>query len=485
MAARNKGARRAERDPRPQARAATPPAAAWLPHLKRMSGAKYVSLFDAINEAIAHGDLKGGERLPTQRDLAAMLGVNIATVSKAVAEAGRRGLLVTRRGGGTFVAPAHPRAPRDAEAADAVADLSINVPPMGPVRSIVEHIMGTLLRNAGADALFGYSPVGGSFHDRDVATQWLAARGVAASPEDLILTQGAYEGLFAALTALARPGEAIACEALNYSGIRRLGELCRLELVGVAVDEQGMRPDALASALRGGKVKAVVCTPVTLNPTTATQGLERRRAIIDVARRNSVPIVEDDIYGRLAGDDLPPLAAMWPQGVTYVSGLSKCVAPGLRIGYLCPPPALRSRVHDALLLLAWTAPSLHIALATELIRTGSAAECSLAQRAEASRRMALARKLLPGLFTSPIALASYHAWLNLPEPWGEREATAALRRHRILVSPAHDFVIGSRAAPAAVRIGLGGVEDVNVLERALVTIPDLLATQSTGLSSIA
>ncbi|HSV21202.1 MAG TPA: PLP-dependent aminotransferase family protein [Casimicrobiaceae bacterium] len=481
MAARNKEARRQE--PK-QVRSPARPIAAWLPRLRRTSGAKYISLFDAINEAIAHGDLKGGERLPTQRDLAAMLGVNIATVSKAIAEAGRRGLLLTRRGGGTFVAPPHHGGPRDA-APDAVVDLSINVPPMSPVRSILEQAMAGLSRNAGTDALFGYSPVGGKHQDRDVAAQWLAARGVAASPEDLILTQGAYEGLFAALTALARPGEAIACEALNYSGIRRLAELCRLDLVGVDVDEQGMRPDSLASAVRGGKIKAIVCTPVTLNPTTATQGAERRRAIVDLARRNSVPIIEDDIYGRLAGDELPPLATLWPQGVVYVSGLSKCVAPGLRVGYLCPPPALRSRVHDALLLLAWTAPSLHIALATELIRTGSAAECALAQRAEASRRMALARKLLPSLFASRIALASYHAWLNLPEPWHEREATGALRRHRILVSPAHDFVVGSRAAPAAVRIGLGGVEDANVLERALVTIPDLLATQSSGLGSIA
>jgi DNA-binding transcriptional MocR family regulator len=475
-----KGARR------PQARAAGHDApATWLTQFKSVGGAKYMSLFDAINDAIARGELKGGERLPTQRDLADILGMNIATISKAIAEAGRRGLLVTRRGGGTYVARTQQRALREAEPADAVVDLSVNVPPMSPVRQILDDTLDSLVRAGGSEVLFGYAPVGGSFQDRDAAAQWVAARGVAASPEDLILTQGAYEGLFAALTALTRPGDAVVCEGLNYSGIRRLGELCRLELRGVEVDDQGMHPDALAAMLRGGEVRAIVSTPVTLNPTTATQGLDRRRAIVDVARRHSVPIVEDDIYGRLAGDDLPPLAALWPQGVVYVSGLSKCVAPGLRVGYLCPPAQWRSRAYDALLLLAWTAPSLHIALATEMIRTGRAAQCAAAHRAEAARRTALAHKLLPDLFAPRIELASYHAWLRLPESWNEREAAAALRRHRILVSPAHDFVVAPHATPAALRIGLGGVEDVRVLERALMTIPDLLATQPAGLGSIA
>jgi DNA-binding transcriptional MocR family regulator len=482
MAKKNNARRKTTRKP---PRASQPAPEAWLPQFESGGGAKYMSLFDAINDAIASGELKGGERLPTQRDLADRLGVNIATISKAIAEAGRRGLLVTRRGGGTYVARAQQRPTREAEPADTVTDLSVNVPPMSPVQEILDDALDSLLRGGGGDLLFGYAPVGGSFQDRDVAAQWLAARGVAASPEDLILTQGAYEGLFAALTALTRPGDAVACEGLNYSGIRRLGELCRLELRGVEVDDQGMRPDALATMLRGGEVKAIVCTPVTLNPTTATQGLDRRRAIVEVAKRHSVPIVEDDIYGRLAGDDLPPLAALWPQGVMYVSGLSKCVAPGLRVGYLFPPPQLRSRAHDALLLLAWTAPSLHIALATEMIRTGRAAACAAAHRAEAVRRTALARKLLPGLFRPRIELASYHAWLQLPEPWHEREAAVTLRRHRILVSPAHDFVVAPHATPAALRISLGGVEDVHVLERSLMTLPDLLATQPTGLGSIA
>jgi DNA-binding transcriptional MocR family regulator len=461
------------------------PASEWMPDLRSVEGTKYLSLYDAITEAIDRGQLKAGERLPTQRALAAALGVNIVTISKAIAEAGRRGILVTRRGGGTYVAAPDRASGQMVGPESGTTDLSINIPPIAPVRAILDETIGVVARRHNSDTLLGYSTPGGAFHDREVASTWIATRGLDVAPDKLILTHGAYEGLFGALAALTRPGDVVACEGINYTGIRRLGELCGLKLVGVDVDERGMRADSLASILKDGKAKAIVCTPVTLNPTTATQDAERRKAIVDLAKQHSVPIVEDDIYGQLAGDRTPPMAAYWPQGVIYISGLSKCIAAGLRVGYLYVPDPFRSRARDALLRLSWTAPSFHIAISTELIRSGHAAACAAAHRTEALKRMQLARKILRELFVPKGDVAAYHGWMRVPEPWQEQDATAAFRRHGILVSPAHDFVIGARATPSAIRLGLGGVEDINVLERALVSIADLLIMRPAGLSSIA
>lgn len=455
----------------------------WKPDLSGAGRAKYRSLVESIREAIASGELADDERLPAQRAMAKLLGVNVATVTKAISEAGRLGLVVTRPGGGTRVVGAKRAASATADEMRGIVDLSINIPPVALVKPILDDIMATLAQLRHSEQLFNYAPLGGAGRDRDAGGHWISARGLKPAPERLIVTQGAHEGLFAALTAAIQPGDTVLCENLNYTGIRRLGELCRVTLVGIATDDGGMQPKALADACAKYSPKAIVCTPVTLNPTTATQNLERRQAILAIARRNSVTIIEDDIYGSIAGDDTPPLAALWPEGVIYVCGLSKCVAPGLRVGYLSAPARLMSRLRDALVLLSWTAPSLHGAVATEMINSGLAQACARLHRDEALRRMALAKGILgKGLVAGPAA--TYHAWLPLPSAWLERDAVASFQRHGILVSPAGHFVVGNRNAPAAVRISLGATADAGILERALRTIADVLDRESTGLNSV-
>ncbi len=454
-------------------------ASGWMPALRPEGRTKYLSLVEAIREAVEKGELARGARLPSQRALAEHLGVNIATVTKAIAEAGRLGLVSTRHGGGTQVVGDRPAA-ASADADDgAVVDLSINIPPVALVKPVLDDVMATLARRRRGDELFDYRAVGGGYRDRVIGGNWIAQRGLKAAPDRLLLTQGAYEGLFAALAALTEPGDVVLCEDLNYTGIRRVGDLCRIGLVGVATDAGGMRPDALEEACRKHAPKAIVCTPVTLNPTTATLDLRRRQAIVAAAKRHAVTIVEDDIYGHLAGDETPPLAALWPEGVVYACSLSKCVAPGLRAGYLAAPERLMSALRDALLLSSWTAPSLQAAVANEMIESGQALSCALAHRAEALRRMALAREVLGAALAAGPA-ATYHAWLRLPPPWQERDATTAFRRHGVLVSPAQHFVFGKQATPAAVRLSLGAVAEAATLERALRTIASVLEAPARG-----
>jgi DNA-binding transcriptional MocR family regulator len=282
---------------------------------------------------------------------------------------------------------------------------------------------------------------------------------------------------------LTRPGDVVLTEALNYSGVRRLADLCRVTLIGIPVDTEGLRANAIADACARHAPKVILTTPVTLNPTTATQDLRRRKALIAVAQRYSMMIIEDDIYGHLAGDATPPLAALWPDGVVHVTSLSKCVAPGVRVGYVAAKERLISRLLDALLSLSWTAGSLHTAVANELIGSGAARACAAAHRTEALNRLALARRILG----QPVAAgpaATYHGWLRLPAAWSERDAAAAFQRHGIIVSPAHHFVIGEQAAPAAVRLSLGAIADQASLELALGTMASVLDSREVGVSGI-
>lgn len=474
-----KSRRRTDKAAAPHARATTATRRArdaWTPQVRGIGRTKYLSLVDAIADAIADGTLGQGESLPSQRALAASLRVNLATVTKAIAEAGRRGLVRTTPGGGTQVAGVPHAAPRTRAEASGAIDLSLNIPPAVIVKGVLDGALAGLAQRRIAEVALGYAPLGGAPEDRAIGAQWIAARGFSPERARVLLVQGAHEGLFAALAATTSPGDLVACEELDYTGIRRIAEACRLKLVGVAVDGGGMRPDALQAACAGRAPKAILCTPVTLNPTTATLDLARRKAIVAIARRAGATLIEDDIYGHLAADPLPTLASLDPERVIYVSSLSKCVAPGLRIGYLAAPERLMARLNEALLVLGWTAPALHAALARELVSSGAAKECADAHRAEALRRAELARRHLGSAFISG-PLAAYHGWLRLPAPWQDHDAAAALQRQGVLVSPAHNFHVGESPVPAALRLSLGATPNLGTLAQALATIAATLGSK--------
>ena len=174
---------------------------AWVPEVRGAGRAKYLSLVDAITAAVADGTLAQGQLLPSQRALAASLRVNLATVTKAIAEAGRRGLVRTRPGGGTQVAPfPHARPPAPA-ASEGTVDLSLNIPPSAVVKATLDGALAGLAQRRMAELALGYAPLGGTLEDRAIGAQWIAARRHAVDRAQVLLVQGAHEGIFAALSA--------------------------------------------------------------------------------------------------------------------------------------------------------------------------------------------------------------------------------------------------------------------------------------------
>src|SRR5262249_20225761 len=135
-----------------------------------------------------------------------------------------------------------------------------------------------------------------------------------------------------------RPGDLLLTEALTYPGIRSAAELYRLRLKGVAMDADGLKPEALEAICREEQPAALYCMPNLQNPTGAVMPLERRQAVAAIARKYQLAVLEDDIHGFLTATQ-PPLTVLVPELGHYLVGTSKSLAPGLRVAFLAVPPA--------------------------------------------------------------------------------------------------------------------------------------------------
>jgi len=462
------------------------PPTRWHPRLSRGAGPVYRAIADALEADIRSGRLTAGDALPTQRDLAERLGVNFTTVTRAYAEARRRGLLDARVGSGTFVAGPNAAAvlgalvtPAPESSGD--VDLSVNAPPMpawmgGALRAAIER--------AGADAdvarqMLSYRTRQGDAAARAAGAAWLRARGLDVDTERVAVTAGAQHALALLFGTLARPGDAVLVESLCYPGLEGPAAAAGVRLVGVPVDGEGLRPDALDAACRRQNAKVLCCVPTLQNPTTAVMSLERRRAVLDVARRRGLRVLEDDICGPLLQGEATPLAALAPDLVTYVGSLSKCVAPGLRTAFVLTTSRddaarLDAAVRASVLMLS----PLPLAVASAWVADGTAARAAADIGREAAARGALARRVL-GASNVAAPPGSLHAWLDVPPSWSVAAFVAGAQQRGIRVTPADWFVrpdgAGRTPPPNAVRLALGGVADRATLERALETLAGILA----------
>jgi DNA-binding transcriptional MocR family regulator len=203
-------------------------------------------------------------------------------------------------------------------------------------------------------------------------------------------------------------------------------------------------------------------------------GLERRRRVVEVAARRGVLLIEDDLYGPTVAElGLPPLAQLAPDGVAYVSGFTKSLAPGFRTGFLIPPGRLRAGCLEALRAVAFGAPTLGVAIGTHWIETGQAFEILDAVRGQLAERSALANALLGGLVEPVRQRSGPHLWAPMSELEGEQVAGQALRAGARVTPPRGPFVTG--APVSGLRICLGAAPDLPSLRRGLETLRAAMA----------
>ena len=443
-----------------------------------MPRARYKELVERLAADINEGRLRPGTRLPTHRQLAAREGIALVTATRVYAALESMGLASGETGRGTFVREtALPRGQgidQIAVAADMV-DLNFNYPSVPGQAELLRAALRQLAAAGDLESLLRYQPHGGRPQDRAAVARHLATRGLIVDGRQVMLVDGAQHGLATTVMALLRPGDLVAVDSLTYPGFKLLAEAHRLELLPIRAAGEGPDLRELEAACKRRRVRAIYTMPTLHNPLGWVMGITRRRELVSIARRHGLLIIEDAAYAFLADDAPIPLAALAPEATVYVSGFSKSVATGLRVGFVAAPDALVPKIERAIRATTWNTPGVMTAIACGWLDDGTVTRLESAKRKDATIRQATAVEVL-----RPLQLvghpASYFAWLRLGEEVRADQVAAALMRENVSVSTAEPFST-SPVVPHAIRLALGSVE-LTTLRRALASVKRVIADRT-------
>ncbi|MFC3061267.1 aminotransferase-like domain-containing protein [Paenirhodobacter populi] len=456
----------------------------WKPDLSQISGPKYLSLVRALRDGVRRGDLSPGSRLPTVRDLAWKLGVTPGTVARAYQIATQEGLLEAAVGRGTFVStqsrrlgptePLYRQPMTDPEDDDGVVDLrSPQLPDVGQVAALK-----TAMAEATAELGQQYLEYPGLRRDlfcREAVIEWFRDCAIyqQITADDLVLTLGGQNGINIVMQCCLRGDRPVVfCEELAYPGFRHAARLNRAEVVAVALDGEGMVPAALDAACRRYGGQMVCVTPDAQNPTTARMSTERRRAIVDVARRHDLQIIEDDCYTAPV-TNVESLRKLGPERTWHVTSLSKTISAGMRFGIVVAPEGMGEAGRLTAQHSYFGLPRPVTDIVTRLFRSGEAMRLRHAAQAEMARRLQMVVQAFGNQDLSWQEGLSF-VWLRLPTGWRASTFARMAESEGVLLRSADEYVLQDGHAPNAVRIALAGGVTEERFQRAIGRLTRLL-----------
>ncbi|NYG07997.1 DNA-binding transcriptional MocR family regulator [Phycicoccus badiiscoriae] len=410
----------------------------------------YRGLADALRLLVADGRVPVGTRLPSERDLTTALGVSRTTVTRAYADLRDRGYLASRQGSGSVAAlPGEGPGRRQGTALQPTSDQLVG--------DVVDLTCASMSAPGGTVAAYeravlelpryltgtGYHPLGLTSLREALADQY-TERGLATTPDQIMVTSGALAGLAVTARALLSPGDRVLLESPTYPNaidtLRRSGA----RAVALPLDRDGWDVEAADAALRQTAPRAAYLIPDFHNPTGALMSEEQRAGLADaLAGTHTVGIVDETLVD-LAHDPglvMPrPLAAHHPRTVT-LGGASKSYWGGLRIGWIRAPRDLMAALVSARLTLDLGAPVLEQLVLTDLL---ARREQVLAERRSAivSSRDALVSALRDRLPQWQFRLpeGGLCLWVELPEALSTPLCAAADQRGLVL-APGAQFAV--------------------------------------------
>jgi DNA-binding transcriptional MocR family regulator len=449
----------------------------------------YVQIADGLASAIERGELAPDARLPAIRALARELDVALITVNQAYGVLSARGRVVARAGRGTFVAPSRsadepfarkwePELGRvaRAERMEGVFDQFARAGAPGAISLATGHpapetfpladfgrAMARTFAEDGPEAM-QYRANTGDPDLCETLARGLRARGCAATGADIIVSSGAQQAADLIASVLLAEHTVVAAEAPTYPGTLGVFDARGARYVEVRSDAEGVRVDDVERVFAEYRPRLFYIAPIAVNPTGAVLPARRAKAIVALARRYDVTILEDQTgwVFTYEGPAPPPLAAYDVDGrVVLMESLSKSIFPALRIGYLFVRGSMRASIEAAKVRTdSFTSTLTQRALWRFLEAPAAGRHLKAARALYRARRDAFVEQLgaaLPWADVRP-PQAGTNLWFPLPSRISTQAAFDACAREGVLVMPAEPYY-PTRTGPPALRLSFGDLNE--------------------------
>ncbi len=324
-------------------------------------------------------------------------------------------------------------------------------------REALGAAMERLVRERGVQAMQYGSGQGEAFM-REKIVEVMAEEQIRAHADDIVVSCGSQQALDLVTRVFIDPGDVILTEGPSYVGALGTFHAYQAKVVHVAMDDEGINPEALAQSLvqlkaAGERVKFLYTIPNFQNPTGVTQTIERRKALLRVAKEHDLLIIEDNPYGLLTleGGPMPALRSMDAENVIYLGSFSKTFAPGFRIGWALAPHAVREK-----LVLTQEAATLappvfsQFAISTYLDEFDWRGQIDSFRAMYRERRDAMLAGLaeyMPAGSTWTVPNGGFFIWLTLPEGIDSQAMLPRAVSARVAYTPGTAFYadgLGSR-----------------------------------------
>ena len=427
----------------------------------------YVNLAELLGTRIEQGFYRPGDRLPSVRALSVEHGVSLSTVQQAYRMLEDGGLATPKPKSGYFVPvsrelPELPAVGRPAQRPveisqwDQVLELirtkvnkdvvqlgrgmpDISTPTMKPLLRGLARIS----RRQDMPGLY-YDNIYGTFELREQIARLMLDSGCQLSADDLVITTGCHEALSTSIRAICEPGDIVAVDSPSFHGAMQTLKGLGMKALEIPTDPlTGISLEALELALEQWPIKVIQLTPNCNNPLGYIMPESRKRALILLAQRFDVAIIEDDVYGELAYTYPRPrtIKSFDEDGrVLLCSSFSKTLAPGLRIGWVAPGRYLERVLHMKYISTGSTAPQPQIAIA-EFLKGGHFEPHLRRMRTQYQRNRDVmidwVSRYFPAGTRASRPQGSFLLWVELPETFD------SLKLNRELYGQGVQIAVGS------------------------------------------
>lgn len=446
----------------------------WRPSIDKTKKPIYQEIARQLEQDILNGVLLPGTKLPSLRELADYLDLNLSTITKAFRVCGLKGLLSSSVGSGTFVsydALSNAYLLEDTKP-QSLIEMGATLPDNASYEPLLLQLKN-MLQEGDSEKWFGYARLGENLWQKDAAIKLMRRGGFETTADHILFSNGGQNAIAATLASLCRPGDRIGADYHTYPGLKTVAAMLSLQIVPIKSDNFGMCPEAFEYACKNENIKGIYLIPDYHNPTTICMSIENRKMIAAVAKNYNQFIIEDATYHLHKEKPIPAIASFAPEQVIYIASLSKSLAPGLRLAYVAVSSKYKEQISKALYNLNVSVSPLLAELAARTIVSNQFEVLIEKHRAQTMRRNQVVNKYL-GEYTCLGDETGIFRWLLLPGEVTGAEFEKLAAHHGVQVYAAERFVVGNSCPERAVRIAVCAPETQKELEQGLKILKGLL-----------